>query len=78
VTDRIHSLTVVLAKDVRDDDVQGLISAIMHLKNVAKVKTHVSDPVSLMAETRARMDLRMKIVDEVFGKEDRHDAKVPR
>lgn len=78
MTDRIHSLTVVLAKDMREDDVQGLIDAIRYFKNVAKVKTHVSDPVSLMAEERARMDLRMKLVDEIYGDDRPHNARFPR
>lgn len=53
MTDRIHSLTVVLDHDMRDDDIQPLIDAIKMMKGVRTVDTHVSDIASHMAEARA-------------------------
>lgn len=53
MTDRIHSLLVVLDKDMRDDDISGLVIALEHLRGVAGVKPFVSGAESLMAEVRA-------------------------
>lgn len=63
MTDRIHSLTVVLEKDMRDDDVEGLILAIGWFKHVISVKAHVADYNANMAEERARRLLREKLMD---------------
>lgn len=63
MTDRVHSLTVVLDQDIRTDDVQGIIDAILHLRHVATVNTHVADVNSVMALSRARLELRKKIFE---------------
>jgi hypothetical protein len=68
MTDRIHSLTVVLSHDIRDDDIQPLITAIRLLKTVISVEAHVSDDVSYMAEERARRELRDKMHDILYPK----------
>jgi hypothetical protein len=57
----VHTLTVVLQRDNRSDDVQGLIDAISMFKGVASVKMHVTDLTAHMAQERARMDMRKKI-----------------
>lgn len=57
MTDRYHSLTVVLERDMRDDDAEALIAAIGQLRNVLKVTGIVSDFTSHMAIERARADL---------------------
>jgi len=61
MTDRFHSLTVVLEQDTRDDDCEALISAIKQLRGVATVTGVVSSPDSHMAEQRALMTLRKKL-----------------
>lgn len=61
MTDSVHSLTVVLDHDIRTDDVQGIIDAILHLRHVATVTTHIADFNSVMAESRAKLELRKKI-----------------
>jgi hypothetical protein len=63
MTDRIHSLTVVLDANYRDDDVKALIAAIAQLRGVIDVSTHVADVTSHMAEKRARNELQDKIRD---------------
>ena len=68
MTDRYHSLTVVLEKDIRDDDAQSIINAIKMVKGVLSVKPHVSDFTSLMAEDRARRDLEEKILQVIYPK----------
>jgi chromosome segregation and condensation protein ScpB len=57
MSDRIHSLTVVLEKDMRDDDVKSLKLAIAHMRGVLTVNGHVSDISSHMAEDRAKREL---------------------
>jgi hypothetical protein len=61
VSDRIHSLTVVLERDIRDDDLQPVIDAIGMVRGVLRVKKLVADPTSYMAISRARMALIEKL-----------------
>ncbi len=68
MTDRIHSLTVVLSQNTRDDDAQLLIDAILMLRGVQNVSTHVADPTSFMAEIRAKHELGQKILDVLYTK----------
>jgi hypothetical protein len=62
VTDRYCALTVVLEKDMRDDDAQGLIDAIMRLRGVLRVEPMVADPETYVAEERARQKLRLQLM----------------
>ena len=61
MTDRVHSLTVVLDHDYRVDDVEAIIHALYMIKGVIKVEPNVADVTSLMAESRAQNELRAKI-----------------
>ena len=61
MTDRIHSLTVVLKRDMRDDDAQPLMDAIGMLRGVLSVEGHVSDIDSTMSEARAQAEMRHKV-----------------
>ena len=54
MTDRYHSLTVVLEKDIREDDAKPILEAIRMIKGVLTVQGDISNPSSLMAEERAR------------------------
>ena len=69
MTDRVHSLTVVLDVNYRDDDVKALIAAIRHLRGVIDVTPHVADVVSHMAEQRARTQLQDAIRDVLWPSE---------
>ena len=66
MTDRIHALTVVLDKDMRDDDAEGLIKAIGRFRGVLHVDTHVSDIALHTAEMRTRHELGMKLINVVY------------
>ena len=67
MTDRINALTVVLNKDIRIDDVEGLINAIEMLRGVLSVSPHVADTLdSHIAENRVRHDLGQKLFDIVY------------
>jgi len=58
---RYHSSTVVLGRDIRDDDAECIINAIKMIKCVLSVKPHVSDMDSHMAEARVRKELGEKL-----------------
>jgi hypothetical protein len=66
MTDRICLLTVCLERDIREDDAQPLIDAIMMLKGVLRVETKVSDPTIWVAEQRALRALGDKVVNAVY------------
>jgi deferrochelatase/peroxidase EfeB len=61
MTDRVHSLVVVIENDTRVDCVQPLIDAISQLRGVVSVKGEIADFDSHMAEQRARRELREKL-----------------
>ncbi len=65
MTDRAHSLIVVLEHDLRVDDAQSLIDAIGCLRGVLSVSPIVADPVSHMAERRARVELQTKVLEVI-------------
>jgi hypothetical protein len=71
MTDRVHSLTVVLDSNYRDDDVQGLIDAIQQFRGVVSVGKNVSDPTSYMAEQRARTALQDRVREVLWPTADR-------
>ena len=66
MTDRIHSLTVVLEKDIREDDCQPLIDAIKQLRGVLTVDKHVANMDTYVAEQRVRLEFGQKLIDMVF------------
>ncbi len=69
MTTRFHSLTVVLDKDLRDDDAEPLMDAIRMLRGVLKVSGVAADLTSNMAQARARQELLMKLIETAGGKE---------
>ena len=56
MTDRIHSLTVVLDHNIRDDDVQCIVDAIKMIRCVGEVVPQVADGDAWMAESGAKQD----------------------
>lgn len=63
MTDRFHSLQVVLEQDVRDDDLAGLIAAIRQFRGVIEVTGVPATSDSWMAEARAKRELGMKLLE---------------
>lgn len=63
MTDRYHTLTVVLKDDMRDDDAKSLIDAVLMLKGVLSVTGVVSDFTAHMAEERARHELGQQLLE---------------
>jgi len=62
MTDRYHSLTVVLEENTREDDAEMLINAIRMLHGVIAVSGNVVDSTLFTAESRARTELLDKIL----------------
>lgn len=69
MTDRYNAVLVVLDKDIRDDDAQPLLSAIMQLKSVISVEGNVAGPVDHIAQTRATRELKLKMWNTLMGDE---------
>lgn len=68
MTDRIHALTVTLEENIREDDIQPLIAAIMQLRGVLSVSPHVADVALHTATMRVKNDLRerlYKVIEEL-------------
>lgn len=63
MTDRFNTLTVVLEKDMREDDAKALLSAISQLRGVLSVSGNVADLTEYMAVERARHELGQKLWD---------------
>jgi hypothetical protein len=53
MTDRINALTITLTKDIRIDNAQSIINAILMIKGVLRVDTHVSNMEDHIAYSRA-------------------------
>lgn len=66
MSDRFHSLAVVLEKDIRDDDAKQIMTAICQLRGVILVTGNVADFDSHMAEVRAKTELGKKIIDVIY------------
>ena len=61
MTDRIRHLTVTLARDMRDDDAERLIDAIIMIKGVASVRPHVVESGDYGARDAVSADLQRKL-----------------
>lgn len=57
MTDRVHSLTVALEKDMRVDDAEALISAISMLRGVLKVEGNITEPGEWAMHERVRREI---------------------
>lgn len=62
MTERIFAYTVVLEKDIREDDSEAIIHAIEMIKGVAEVKPLIAQPELYWAYTKARRELMDKLV----------------
>ena len=66
MTDRVQALTVVLARDIRTDDVEPLIQAIERLRGVFSVaESHVVGPKDYYARERIRAEIQETLVGAV-------------
>lgn len=63
MSDSINALTVVLERDIRDDDCEELINAIRMVRGVMSVEPRVSDVSDHVAKVRATAEIRDKIYE---------------
>lgn len=68
MTDRVHSITVVLDKNYRTDDVVCILDAIQQLRGILSAKANVADLESHIAEQRALEKLRDQMHDILYPK----------
>ena len=68
MSDRINTITVVLDREIRDDDCEHILSAMLMIKGVLRVKANVADHSEYMAEERAKHDLGQKLWNVVYPK----------
>lgn len=61
MTDRIKGLTVVLERDIRDDDCEPLIDAIKMLRGVLRVVPLVDNANDFINRERIRRELQEKL-----------------
>ncbi len=66
MTDRLNGVWVAFEKDIRDDDAEGLIDAIRHLRGVLAVEPHVASMSDYVAEERVRLEWRKKLADLLY------------
>jgi hypothetical protein len=62
MTDRVNTLTVVLERPIRTDDVQSIVDAILHIRGVLTVTTGEVDHAMFGARTQERSRLRREIL----------------
>lgn len=60
MTNRVKGITIVLEKDIREDDVESLLQAIRHFRGVLSAEPVIATTDSYFAYAR--------IVDEMRGK----------
>lgn len=63
MTDRIKGLTVVLERDIREDDCRAIIDAIRMVKGVLRVESHVMTSNDYMIREQVRHELEQKLLD---------------
>lgn len=64
MTDRYNALTVILDRDIRDDDAAHLLNAIKMLRGVLRVEPHIANNLdAAVAEMRVRNELVEKLIE---------------
>jgi len=65
MTDRIQALIVALDADIRDDDIQPLITAIQQMRGVLSVTTDTVLPGDYVARERARANIFEAVIKAI-------------
>lgn len=63
MTDRVDAFTIVLDKDVREDDVEFILNAIRMIKGVMSVEPHIAD---ISSEGIGRMRMHAILWDAIL------------
>ncbi len=67
MSDRICGLSVTLEREIREDDIQPLLTAIQQMRGVAKVEMQVANSDHYFAKESAKFELRQKVVKALEG-----------
>ncbi len=70
MTDTVKGLVVTLDSDIREDDVQMLVDAILCLKRVVSVKTEVVNMDEIFARQRINIEWANALRDFIAEKMD--------
>lgn len=68
MTNRFNALTVVLDKEIREDDAEHLIGAIRMLKGVLSVSGNVTDVGVHIAYEKAKREISDKLWEVIYPK----------
>lgn len=63
MTDRLKGVVVTFEEDIRDDDAQEIINAILMIKGVKTVATSIANHDDHMNRSRIRLEYRQKLFD---------------
>lgn len=66
MTDRIIAYTVILEKEIREDDAEPITEAISMIKGIAEVIPLVADASLYFAKATAQLELRNKIIPILY------------
>lgn len=68
MTHRIHSFTVALDEDIREEDAEAIANAIRLMRGILSVECNVSDLGQFVAEARVRCELGDKLWAVLYPK----------
>lgn len=63
MTDRVNALTVILDRDIREDDIEPVVRAIEQIKHVIAVETNTVSIDDAVAEARVKLDYKKKLFE---------------
>lgn len=63
MSDRVKGLTIILDKNYREDDIEGLMKAIRYFKGVLKVVPEIATAQDFFIEQREKVLWQDKIMD---------------
>lgn len=63
MTDRLKGITVVFKDDMREDDAEHIINAVLMIKGVLKVTTLKLDADDYINRERIKSEMRKKLFD---------------
>lgn len=69
MTDRIKGLAVIFKNEIRDDDCQAIVNAILLFENVADVKMSIHNADDVINRQKIRMEYFDKLVKVLNDKE---------
>lgn len=73
MTDRIRHLTITLDADIRDDDLEPIVSALQHVRGVSSVDHHIVTEQDHLARQAVRAEVQQKLyeaINSVFRQRD--------